>query len=202
MKTNNVIKVRNYIARKIESLQAMENESAVRATLAHLRRGVGKPPGALPELWEIFFDGFPEELEGRGGIASRAETAIHISLCLFASHQQGKDICTDCVHQKDIGFGQAVARMVENKDELERVKRRFDAVVTAGSVNEFAKHAQGLIKQLRAKGITLDYGQLAADIYRYGNAASRDSVRLNWGRNFYYQLHQNFNKKTEEEDNE
>ena len=54
-----------------------------------LRRGIGKMPGDIPELWNILFDGLPEELMSKVGDPSYAEWSIYTALTLYALHQQG-----------------------------------------------------------------------------------------------------------------
>ena len=54
-------KIRGFVEEKLSFLHSNKNESAVRAELARLRRGIGKKPGELPELWELLLDDFPTE---------------------------------------------------------------------------------------------------------------------------------------------
>ena len=68
--------VYHYTARKIAHLQSIQDSGSGRGMLAELRRGVGKAPGELPELWGMLFDRIPEELTGKNG-ASPAEWAVY-----------------------------------------------------------------------------------------------------------------------------
>lgn len=92
-------KIRGFVEEKLSFLHSNKNESAVRAELARLRRGIGKKPGELPELWELLLDDFPTELESNGAERSKAEWAIYTALTLFALHQQGKDIQREYMFQ-------------------------------------------------------------------------------------------------------
>ena len=90
--------VRAYMRMQLLKLTKIENESAVRANLARLRRGIGKNPGELPELWDITLEGMPENLYSNNGMPTKAEWAVYNSLTLFALHQQGKDVKTNMMH--------------------------------------------------------------------------------------------------------
>lgn len=56
--------VRNYTYRQIQFLIRQKETSVGKAMLANLRRGIGKTPGELPELWGAFLNEMPSELYG------------------------------------------------------------------------------------------------------------------------------------------
>ncbi len=177
--------VARYVHGKLQQLLKGGNEALTRSQLAQLRRGIGKAPGSQPELWDLTLEGMPADLSGVSGQPSWGEWAVHLALTLFALHQQGRSWQTDCMHQPGMPLGQAVRRLAPTAEELPRIKRRFDQVVTADSPREAAHHLRGLITMLAASGIPLDYPQLAQDFYRYQIPQERDRVRLKWGREFY-----------------
>lgn len=184
----------SYVGQQIYALLNNGNEAEVRAALARLRRGVGKAPGSMPEPWAYTMDGLPEALQGRPGQTSNGEWAVHIAMTLFALHQQGKDPKRMPMHMPEVQMGKAAGRLVRiEEDDLERVKRRFDAVITSDSVDELATHLRGLIQIMRAQDppVPLDYVALAQDLYGYQNPERRDDIRLNWGRDFYGQVSAN-----------
>lgn len=82
-------KVKSYVRRRLESWQHEPNPHQIRADLANLRRGIGKAPGDLPELWGLLFRDFPEELMSSTGEPTWAEWAVSGALTLYALHQQG-----------------------------------------------------------------------------------------------------------------
>jgi len=181
--------VNKYVSGKIARLLESNNESFVRASLARLRRGIGKNPGSLPDIWELTLEGMPEELISRTYKTepTYAEWAAHMALTLFALHQQGKNPQESPMSQSDKPLGGAVrAYTLINDASADAVKRRFDAAITSNSVDELAVHLRGLIQLLRSASIPLDYPQLAEDLYRFQSTESRDSVRLSWGRSYYY----------------
>lgn len=178
----------NYVDQQIRGILAKGQDSATKASLARLRRGIGKVPGSVPELWEVTLKGLPEELLSRDGVPTKGEWAVHTALTLYSLHQQGRDLQNDPMQQSD-ALGTAVGRLVKKEDEdLPRVKRRFDAAATADSLPEFSHHLRGLIQLLKAEGIGMDYAKLAADLVSFQIPESRDKVRLRWGQDFYRQI--------------
>ncbi|AGP31979.1 type I-E CRISPR-associated protein Cse2/CasB [Corynebacterium terpenotabidum] len=179
-----------FVIGKVERIQGGlvdQQSSAAKATAARLRRALERPAGSVPEVWEITLGGFPESLIGHGDDPSAAEQAAHTALCLFAIHQQSQGVR---MHQSGWGLGRSL-RLLHQKlggsDDLDSgpLIRRFNALSTADSLDEVLWHLRGLITQLRAAGIPLDYGRLVRDLYRYSVPEYRDSVRLRWGRDFY-----------------
>jgi CRISPR system Cascade subunit CasB len=178
-----------------------------RAMLAKLRRGVGKPPDALPDIWEVTLADMPDEWYGYGGNASFAEWAIHTTLSLYALPRQGKigsmNVCGKTEDGKELGdsFGGAAARLVEqDASNLDAVKRRFDAVATSVDFKELMHHARGIIQLLKAKDILFNYPCFAKDLYAFQFAGSADKVRLCWGEDFYRVLSRNKNRKEDSEE--
>ncbi|NCD09190.1 MAG: type I-E CRISPR-associated protein Cse2/CasB [Negativicutes bacterium] len=179
------ILVKNYVKSKIIRLCKSPNDASTKAILAKARRGLGKAPGSLPELWCLTLADMPEALLGKTVEASYGEWAAYIGLTLFALHQQGKDLKTQCMNCEGEKLGLAVRKLVTNEDEEHRIKHRFDAVMTASSMEEVSYHLRGLIQLFKMKSITLDYPALAEDLYLFQFSSVRDSVCLQWGRDFY-----------------
>ncbi len=155
-----------------------------RGMLAKLRRGVGKSPGELPELWEATLIDAPEAWNGRDGVPSFEQNAVHAALTLYALHRQGK---TGSMNLKEGGsLGAAAARLVDaGGGNFDAVKRRFDAVVTASDFLELAHHARGIVQLLKAADIKLDYPRFALDLFYYQIPSQLNHVRLLWGQAFY-----------------
>lgn len=168
-------------------------ERPVNAMLAFLRRGVGKSPGDLPELFGFFLQEMPEELsggKGDGGTPTAAEWAIYLALTLYAVHQQSRNPQKDPMHKHEVRFGSAVrdlAKKRKEKPEESGILSRFNALMTAKSMPERANHLRAIVQQLRAHGVALDYGLLAKDLYDFQFPASEARVRLRWGRDYYSQ---------------
>ena len=178
-----------YMRERLGELRADPNESHVRAQLANLRRGIGRKPGDMPELWGMLFAEMPEEMLSQNGQPTREEWAIYTALTLYALHQQGCKISEQNMHaaeKPENRLGRAVARLVKDEEnDRERIARRFNAFATADDILTAEHHLRGLIQLLRAEEIPLDYVHLAENLYDFQNPDSRPSVRLEWGQDFY-----------------
>lgn len=178
---------RRVVTTRVEDLQRRYIDSRAKgsseavATLARLRRGAGKEPDALPELWPVTLAGLtPPQWDEAP--PTYLERAVHTALTLYAVHQQSRS-STMHVHGTDLGA--AVGRLAGATSEAP-VRRRFEALGTAESFLEAAHHARGLVTQLRAAELPLDYGRFARQLYYLqlgGDAARR--VRLQWGRAYH-----------------
>lgn len=175
--------------RRIEYLLRCRETGGGKAALANLRRGIGKAPGELPELWGIIFRDMPETLMSQYGEPTPAEWAIYTAMTMFALHQQGT---AEPVHTEKISLGKAYGKLrkEQSDDEEERLLRRLNQVVTASDMPELSHYLRGVIQLLRADGIGLDYAQLASDLYLYQSPQTRLRVQLKWGQDFYHQSNQ------------
>ncbi len=178
-------KVGKYVYGQIALLTENMKYSGGKAMFANLRRGAGKTPGELPELWGVFLNGIPDEMLSRNGEPTKEEWAIYIALTMFALHQQGN---SESIHKDGISFGRAAAMLMNDQtdDERERVLRRFGPAVTANDMYELSHHMRCLIELMRNKGIKLDYVMLAKDIYDCQFSEGKKKVQLRWGQDFYY----------------
>lgn len=187
MNQSNGEQVRTFVHTRISRFAKTSNQSLA-ATLARLRRGIGKEPGSQPDLWEVTLDELPESLQGTDATPSFGERAVHTALTLFSLHQQGKDINEKCMSESGSTLGGAVRDMIrQNPDREEAIKRRFMVAVTADSYEELAWHLRGLVQLLRSEEVRLDYPNLAKDLFYYQFPGNRDRIRLKWGRHFYWQ---------------
>lgn len=175
--------VKNYARRRIEYLESETNRSLVRADLANLRRGIGKKPGELPELWELLFREFPEELMSSNAEPTWAEWAVSGALTLYALHMQGAG---QTAHKEGQRLGIAIGRLTKNDaDRLKAVQRRFNAFATSKSMPECMHHLRGLVQLLHSEDIPMDYVELAGDLYDFQTPDGAAKIRLRWGQDFY-----------------
>lgn len=161
-------------------LQSKENTKA----LAELRRGIGKAPGEIPQLWGYYLESTPEEFYGDTE-PSRAEWAVYAALTLFSLHQQGKDPQINPMQKEGRSFGSALSCLVQEAGDRERIARRFNTIATASSVEELFHYMRSAIQMLREENIGLDYAKLAGDIYCFQFPQMISNVRLRWGQDFY-----------------
>ena len=179
--------IRNYVKKQMEMLAGDAGTldlGSSKAQWAQLRRGVGKRPGELPELWGIFLRNMPEELMGKEGRPSYAEWAIYTALTLFALHQQGH---SEPMHAEgeENRLGRAVKKLAHGEEEEENVRRKFSIAARSDDMEELSYHLKTLVRMLGSNDIKLDYEDLAKDLYRFQFENDTDQVRLKWGQDFY-----------------
>ena len=185
--------VNRHVARRAGDLYAgmRRNSGAAIGALAKLRRAAATDIGEDPAAWQVAFLGFPVP-DNDYGFPSYDEQAVYTALTLYALHQQSK---IEPMHADGPSLGTALAALARADGAdgpSEPVVRRFNALVTADSSAETRWHLRSLIGQLRAHGIPLDYGLLAADLAalagraRKGESpgAARRRVQLQWSRAF------------------
>lgn len=204
MSGSTFLDLERYMSWQLSRLLSVPNRSSTRAALANLRRGVGKPPGSIPDIWTYTLEGLGEKHSdwlSRDGIATKEEWAIHLAMTHFALHQQGKEwktggdgVYPGAMHQTGVefGLGRSVLELARNNegfirdDDFDRIKKRFDILVTSNSITELAHHLRSMITLLARKDIPLDYVRLAKDLNDYQVLKLRDRVRLRWGQDFYW----------------
>lgn len=186
--TNLFQSVMGTVAKRIGALQRLP-EHPRKAALANLRRGVGTKPGDLPELWGAFLQELPEELLSKTGEPTPGEWAVYLTLTLYALHQQGHDLPAAPMHRDGEPLGSAVHRLVKPDETPEdsAILRRFNALATAEAMPERAHYLRGIVQQLRAAAIPLDYVRLSADLLDLQLPDGAARVRLRWGQDFYRQ---------------
>lgn len=177
-----VKQVEAFTRKKIKKLllQSKENTKA----LAELRRGIGKAPGEIPQLWGYYLESMPEEFYGDTE-PSRAEWAVYAALTLFSLHQQGKDPQINPMQEEGQSLGRALSCLVHEDGDRERIARRFNTIATASSVEGLFHYMRSAIQMLREENIGLDYAKLAGDIYCFQFPQMISNVRLRWGQDFY-----------------
>jgi CRISPR system Cascade subunit CasB len=189
--------IRRYVQSRLIYLQSIAGMGSGKAELARLRRGTGKSPGELPELWGIFLEDLPTGLQGTGKQPGRSEWSVYTVLTLYAVHQQGQN---QSMYLEGNTLGKAIRQLVPTADQDAemRVLRRFNQMATSSDMLELSYHLRGIIELLRSESIPLDYVDLAEDLYWYQDEERRTSVRLKWGR-AYYQFKQNEKEEKSDE---
>ena len=135
--------IQEFVSERLDALAQMP-EHPQKAMLAKLRRGVGRAPGDLPELWGFFLEGQPGEWESRGGPPSREEWAVYLALTLYALHQQGRSTREEDgnMHKKGESLGRAIRKLLDPGEAPEdsSVLRRFNALAPLRGHGDLAPH--------------------------------------------------------------
>ncbi|TQN31177.1 CRISPR-associated Cse2 family protein [Haloactinospora alba] len=176
---------------KLQRGYCADNPTEV-AELARLRNGAGKLPENTPWLWGETYA--PEEHADSSWSLEReaqAEKAVHISLTLYALHQQSWS--TKHMHQgpvwragrrRDRVLGWAMRELMPDGEIDEPLRRRFIHASTATTVTSLAHRLRALVQLLRREGVPLDYGKLADDLMTAQRPGGLRTVRRAWGRGF------------------
>lgn len=190
--------VYSFVRNKIDILD--KDETYSRTACAKLRRAVGKPPGSIPNIWDITLQGAPEEWDSRNENPSKQEWAVHTALTLYALHRQGKD---RSMNAEKVSFGTAISRLIQgDENKMESVRRRFNAVATSEEFSELAHHARSLVQLMKAADIPMDYPLFAKDLFIFQLPGFDDGVRLRWGEDFYKFAKNDENENDNNKENE
>lgn len=171
------------VAERASALQTkyMRGSSEAMASMAELRRSVNKSPGENPAIWELTQVGSDK---WRPDEPTAEEWAVHLSLTLFAMHQQGR---SQPAFVPGISLGQAVSLLKADNHGNDSVWKRFAAVLSATSINGVREHLQAIIGQLHSNSLFVgfDYATLADDLVKLQNPRLSNRIRLQWERDYY-----------------
>ncbi|WP_019358607.1 type I-E CRISPR-associated protein Cse2/CasB [Streptomyces sp. AA1529] len=153
------------------------------ARLAQLRRGAGKAPEEVPELFGLTgTEGLYSE-KGPGPNSERADTAVHLAVTLYALHQQSQRRVR--MHVPGRRLGGAVRALMPQGEIDEPLRRHFVRVAGATSTKVLAYRLRALVLLLRGESEPLDYARLADQIEQTLDPGKRLKVRQEWGREFH-----------------
>lgn len=157
----------------------IRGDSTARASLAALRRGVGKEPGDIPEIWALTQIEVPDWAPDA---PTKDELAVHTAMTLYALHQQSRN---SPMHRAGVGLGRAARALTGTNEENSSARDRFNSLVTATTANELRHHLRTFVSLLRANEIPLDYAMLTDDIAQFISPGGASKVRLRWARQYY-----------------
>lgn len=173
----------------IFKLSNQKEEIYDKATLAKVRKTLGKPLSEATEIWPILFENLPEEFLSSYQQPSYEELAIYTALQLYALHQQGVSTSVMLDDSKPYeNIGSALGKL-RKEDDTTSIDRRFNTMITSSTFEELTYHLRHLISLLKVESpvIQVDYSGLANDLYWFLNN-SQENVRLNWARAYYKQI--------------
>lgn len=189
--TSNIL---NQIANDLDS-------SATKATLANLRNSISKPYSQTIGVFSTFYKYLPDSFISEYGDLSYQEKAIITSLQIFAVHQQGNSQsvlleANDENKYKNIGYALKVLRTDENAKSTDR---RFNAMISADTFEEFTFHLRQLISLLKSRSDKkVNYAKLAQDLYYFQIPSMRENIKLSWAKEYYKFTNKEKDNKGEE----
>ena len=181
-----------FVASKIYSLKAQADTGPGKSALAALRKGVGKKPGEIPQIFGTVMEGMPEVFLSKDGNPTKEEWACYIVLTMFAWHQQGYNLEKELMHtEQTVSLGYA-ARLLKEKsadsNSNERTLKKLQVIMLSDDIQSLAVHLRSFISLLASEKIKLNYALLASDIYDWQFNESRNNVNLKWGQDYYKQI--------------
>lgn len=178
--------IRDVAGAYIGDLQAgyLDDRSSAVAALAQLRRGAGKLPEEVPELWGMAgTDRLYAERPLSYNEAVKAEAALFLAVTLYALHQQSHP--DQRMHRRGVELGEAVRRLMPVGEIDEPIRRRFVRVGAANTRQVLANRLREIVTLLRRESIPLDYALLARQLYQAQHPEGMRQVRQSWGRSFH-----------------
>lgn len=138
-----------------------------RGALAHLRRGLGKPPGTAPEMFPLVVPWIPNQAP------PGVQDAYFLVASLFGAHPSHGDALG--------GMGDTFHRQ---SDEQTRagMERRFVALLNARR-EDLPDHLRHAVSLARSKGVAINYDHLLEDLIRWSRPNRQ--VQRRWAYEFW-----------------
>lgn len=178
-------------------LDKSRNTPAIKADLAQLRNSINKDIGENIESLAFIFSMIPEDELGKGKKLNYFEESILTSLQLYAIYQQGQE---DSVLYNDEenpykSFGRSLKslRKISDMNEVENksIDLRFNSLVSSSDFKELKHHLRQMIKLLKSNSSEkIDFSSLACDLYAF-LLKDKNAVRINWARDYYWEVSKN-----------
>ncbi len=144
-------------------------EQGDRAALAALRRGLGQPPGAAPEMFRYVIPHLPAEPH------PDQEAAYYLVAALFAFHPQN-------TLQGNMGAHMAAA--IHDESSRPAVERRFTALLAAHP-DDLPAYLRQAVSFLKAKEIPVNWNQLFYDLQYWSHPDYGPQIRRRWADDFW-----------------
>ena len=161
------------VPRLITYLIGLQNSND-RASLAALRRGLGKPSGTVPEMYPHVEPNIPAQR------SREYEEAAYLVASLFGSHPMNLSSVPDRLWETNFGSSYRKLRNISNNPDS--IERRFSELLTKEpeALHEHLRHSMSLLK---GSSIPIDWTQLIRDLTRWRNPDKR--VQRSWARSFW-----------------
>jgi CRISPR system Cascade subunit CasB len=167
----------------VEYLESLRGD---RAALAALRRGLGRPPGTVPDMYRYVEPWLPAEAP------PWVEDAYYLIAVLFAYHP---------AEGGEGNMGDHFARARDPQGDNTAIERRFTALLAAhpDDLPFYLRQAISFLRSKGAGGIPIDWHTLFQDLRAWGY--ENRSVQKRWARAFWGRAVQETeqDQKTEEE---
>ena len=159
----------------LESLADRED----RGPLAMLRRGLGKPPGTVMEMYPYVAPWVPDNAK------RREENAYYLVAALFGLHPLNWRIDKSRPAYHPTNFGASYAQLKKDADGNDRTtsaERRFVGLLNCHH-DDLPDHLRHGVSLLSSRNIPVDWARLLSDL-RHWDDPDR-YVQRNWARSFW-----------------
>jgi CRISPR system Cascade subunit CasB len=177
----------------IEYLEGLlKNEDIGRAAMAHLRRGLGKPPGTVFEM-----DRFVLTQLGENPSTAWHNACYNVA-ALFAYWHQGKEKAENLnppagqerAYEADVNLGKSLQKLVakqadegeKREDTEKRLEKRLNALLNA-DLDDLPDHLRRIISLLKDKDVPVNWPQLLHDIQHWD--AESCFIQHDWAKGFW-----------------
>ena len=152
-----------------------DEDPSARATLAMLRRGLGKEPGDAPEMYRF--------VQPRlAAVEEWDERRYYLVASLFAAHQINWPE-SNTIDPRRANIGASFRRLIKAKPETSNsTQRRFEALLECDR-EELPSHLRHAVSLLKSGEIWIHWEQLLRDIARWDREGK--PVQRQWARAFW-----------------
>lgn len=150
----------------IEYLESLRDD---RAALAALRRGLGRPPGTVPDMYRYVVPWLPADAP------TWREDAIYMVAALFAYHPAASGIGN---------MGNHFARARDPQGDDTAIERRFSALLAAHP-DDLGFYLRQAVSFLKSKEVPVNWHQLLPDVLAWSHPdryVQKQWARAFWGR--------------------
>jgi CRISPR system Cascade subunit CasB len=154
----------------VHHLQTMAANPRRRGDLAHLRRGLGRPPGTVAEMYPHVIGALPD------GLSEWDEQMHYLIATLFALHPDSAWAGNMGTHFAELGN--------PKEPPSEALERRFITLLNARPENLY-RILPPIVNRFKAAGVPICWGRLLADLQQWKHPASRRRVRKRWADSFW-----------------
>lgn len=193
-----VYKVANRMILKLERQEQNDERNAV--ALAAIRHSTGKDLSEALSVWPLLFESLPTSFLSKLDKPTYEENAIFYMLQIYAVCRQGavRNVAADSSFNGSLGKSLSAGR---NENNTKTMDRRFNAMISADSLNGFVYYLRQLVKQVSAKNsMVINFAKLANDLYWY-QKGSKMKICFRWATD-YYGYRDESNSVKEESNNE
>lgn len=187
-----------YIITILESEKEKNHKNV--ALLAALRNSIGKPLAKAREVWPFLFEHLPESFLSCTAKPTYEENAIFTTLQIYAICEQGMSHSTKCDEKYRGSMGKSLSTGRSSDSEKNKaLDRRFNAMITASTYDEFVYHLRQMVRIVRSKAtMTINFSKLAEDLYRY-QKNGQSGVCFRWATDYYARINEDIVENNEEE---